>query len=68
MKYVSLLIDLDVFVDSTTCYEKTWSKEFIDFIAEISQKGKRLLQLEVGDSFTMGITDDREVFSWGLND
>lgn len=68
VKFVSLLIDLDVFVDTTNSYENTWSKEFIDFIEVVHHKGKRFLHLEVGDSFSMGLTEEREVYSWGLND
>jgi alpha-tubulin suppressor-like RCC1 family protein len=24
--------------------------------------------LEIGDSFSMGINEDREIYSWGMND
>lgn len=68
MKFVSLLIDLDVYVDTTNSYDKTWAKEFVDFVDEAHEKGKRFLHLEIGDSFSMGLTEERELYSWGLND
>jgi len=68
VKFVSLLIDLEVYTDSTNCYEKTWAKEFMNLIEDLHSKGKRLLHLEIGDSFSMAINEDKEIYSWGLND
>lgn len=67
-KFVSLLIDLDVNVDTTNIYQNTWAVEFNNFIKRIHAKGSRLLHIEVGESFTLAVTDDREVYTWGLND
>ena len=67
-KFVSMLVDLDVHVDTTNVYYKTWANEFMDFVRRTNENGSRLLHLEVGESFTMAITDDKEVYSWGLND
>lgn len=68
VKLFSVLIDLEVCGDTTDCYESTWAREFLTFLGKIQKKGKRFLHLEIGDTFTMAITDDKEVFSWGLND
>lgn len=68
VKFASFLIDLDVYTDTTLCYEQTWAKSFTELIEDLHQKGKRLLHLEIGDSFSMAINEEREVFSWGLND
>lgn len=68
IKFLSLLIDLDVFVDTTCCYEQTWAKEFVTFISQVHEQGHRMLSLEIGDSFSVGLTEEREVYSWGLND
>lgn len=62
------MVDLDVFVDTTNAYEKTWAKEFIEFIDDVHKRGKRFLHLEIADSFTMALSEEREVYSWGLND
>lgn len=62
------MVDLDVQSDTTNSYYNTWSKEFIDFLDKIHKKGNRLLNLEIGESFTMAMTEDREIYSWGLND
>ena len=67
-KLFSLLLDIDVKVDTTNIYHNTWAKEYIGFIKSLHQKKGRFVSLEVGESFTLGVSDDKEVYSWGLND
>jgi len=40
----------------------------MNLIDDLHSKGKRLLHLEIGDSFSMAINEDKEIYSWGLND
>ena len=68
IKLISLLVDINIQADTTNAYFNTWSKEFTDFIEKVHKKGNRLLHVELGESFTMAITEDREIYSWGLND
>lgn len=67
-KFVSLLIDVSINVDTTNVYPNTWAHEFLTFLKKVHRKSNRLLHLEVGETFTMAVTEDREVYSWGLND
>ena len=67
-KFITVLIDLSIHVDTTNVYYNTWALEFMNFLQEIHNKNSRLLHLEVGESFTMALTDDKEIYTWGLND
>ena len=68
MKLFSILIDFDCQFDTSDVYEQSWAIDFLKFYRMISSNNSRFLQLEVGESFTMAITDDQNMFSWGLND
>ncbi len=67
-KLFSILIDIDVKVDTTNIYYNTWAKEFVSFIKETHSRSARFIQLEVGESFCLAVTDDKQVYTWGLND
>jgi myosin-5 len=67
-KLVSILIDAEALVDTTNVYRNTWAAEFNSFLSNIHSKQSRLLHLEVGESFSVGVTCDKEVYTWGLND
>lgn len=67
-KLMSLLIDLNVNIDTSSIYKNSWAVEFSAFLKQTHEKGARMLHLEIGDSFTLGITDDKEIFTWGAND
>lgn len=67
-KFVSLLIDVSINVDTTNVYPNTWAHEFLTFLRKVHRRHNRLLHLEIGETFTLAVTEDREVFSWGLND
>lgn len=67
-KFFNLLVDIYVGSDSTSVYNNTWAKEFSDCMTRIHHKKSRLLHLELGDSFSIAISNDRDVYSWGLND
>jgi myosin-5 len=67
-KLMSLLVDLNVNVDTSSIYQNSWAAEFASFIKQTHEKGARMLHLEVGESFTVGVTDDKEVMTWGCND
>lgn len=67
-KLASLLIDVHALPETEIIYSKSWAAEFMSFIARLHNNNQRFLHLEIGDNFTLGITDDREVFSWGIND
>ena len=67
-KLFSVLIDLDVHVDTSTVYYNTWAGEFLSFMKHTADKEARFLHLEIGDTFTAAISDDKEVYTWGLND
>lgn len=68
VKLFSVLVDLDVHIDTSNVYSNTWANEFLSFIKHIHEKESRLLHLEVGESFTVAVTDDKEVYIWGTND
>ncbi len=67
-KFLSILADVDVKIDTTNVYPNTWSKEFLDFLDNVHSKESRLLHLEIGESFTVAITEDKGIYTWGLND
>lgn len=67
-KLFSVLVDLDVHGDTSTVYDNTWANEFLNFMRKIHDKESRLLHIEVGDSFTVAVTDDKEIYTWGAND
>lgn len=68
VKFMSVLVDISINVDTTNIYPNTWSHEFLSFLKKVHKKNNRLLHLEIGETFTMAITEDKEVYSWGLND
>jgi hypothetical protein len=68
MRLFSVLIDFDCQVDTSDVYENSWAVDFLNFHQMVKQTNSRLLHLEVGESFTLAMTDDFKVFSWGLND
>ena len=67
-KLLSVLIDADALVDTTNVYRNTWGGEFNLFLKKIHKKKSRLLHLEIGESFTVAVTNEKEVYTWGLND
>lgn len=68
MRLFSVLIDFDCQFDTSDVYERSWAVDFLTFVSKIQKENSRLLHLEVGESFTLAITDDMKVYSWGLND
>jgi myosin-5 len=68
VRLMTCLVDLNVHADSTAIYHSTWAFEFVSMLKSINAHGKRLLQVEIGETFTLAITEDGEVYSWGLND
>lgn len=67
-KLMSVLIDLNVNIDTSSIYKNSWALEFSSFLKQTHEKGARMLHLEIGDSFSLGITDDKEIYTWGSND
>lgn len=67
-KLASVLIDISVPLDTSSVYETPWAFEFASFLKKVHTKGARLLHLEIGESFTIAVTDDKEVHTWGVND
>jgi myosin-5 len=67
-KLASILIDVNIHMDTSSVYENPWAFEFASFLKKIHNKGARLLHLEIGESFTIAVTDDKEVHTWGVND
>lgn len=67
-KFMSLLIDVSINVDTTNIYPNTWAHEFLTFVRKSHRKNNRFLHLEIGETFSLAVTEDREVYSWGLND
>lgn len=55
-------------MDTTNIYPNTWAHEFLIFLKKCHRKNNRFLHLEIGETFTLAVTEDREVYSWGLND
>lgn len=68
VKLLTCLADLNVYTDSTSIYHTTWANEFVSLQKFLSSKNKRLIHLEIGETFTLAVSEDGEVFSWGLND
>lgn len=67
-KLASILIDLNVHGDTSSIYQNPWAIDFASFLKKVHSKGSRLLHLEIGESFSLAITDDKEIYSWGAND
>ena len=63
-----LPIDLNVHADSTCIYHQTWSGEFVEMMRKIEKKNQRLIHVEVGETFTVAVTDENDFYTWGLND
>ena len=68
MRLFSVLIDFDCQVDTSDIYERSWAVDFLNFTNKLKRDNVRLLHLEVGESFTLAVTDDLKIYSWGLND
>jgi myosin-5 len=68
MRMFSVVIDFDCQVDTSDIYENSWAVDFLNFFQNVKSKGSRLLHLDVGESFTLAMTDDMKMYSWGLND
>lgn len=68
VKFISFLTGIDLHADTTNVYYNTWAKEFLDTIDTLHNKQHRLLGVKLGDSFTMAISDEKDIYSWGLND
>ena len=67
-KLISVVVDLTPHIDSSGVYQSSWAIEFSSFLRKAHSRGARLLHLEIGESFTLAITDDKEIYSWGVND
>jgi predicted nucleic acid-binding protein len=68
MRMFSILIDFDCQMDTSDFYKQSWAVDFLTFMKTLKRENTRLLQLEVGESFTFAITDELKIYSWGLND
>lgn len=68
MRLFSLLIDFDCHVDTSDIYQQSWAVDYRNMVNKLESRGNRLLHLEVGETFTLAISDDFKVYSWGLND
>jgi alpha-tubulin suppressor-like RCC1 family protein len=64
----SVLIDFDCQSDTSDIYENSWAVDFLNFYKNVKANGSRLMHLDVGQSFSLALTDDGRMFSWGLND
>lgn len=67
-KLFSVLIDFDCVNDTTEIYGKTWPIHYLNFLNTIFADNNRLMHVEVGESFTMGISNEFKVYTWGMND
>lgn len=68
MRLFSVLIDFDCQVDTSDIYERSWAVDYLTLMQKLNKEGSRLLQLEVGESFTLAVNDDMKIYTWGLND
>lgn len=68
MRMFSILIDFDCQVDTSDVYEQSWAIDYLNFYKQIQNKNARLLQIEVGESFTVAVSDELNMYTWGLND
>jgi alpha-tubulin suppressor-like RCC1 family protein len=68
IRLFALPIDLNVHQDTTSVYHRTWGAEFVKAMRQIQAKNKRLVHVEVGETFTVALTDENDVYMWGLND
>jgi myosin-5 len=68
VKLLTCLTDINVQADSTSIYYSTWANEFVALLKQLNSKNKRLVHLEIGETFSLAVSEDGEVFSWGLND
>lgn len=68
MRLFSVLIDFDCFFDTRGIYKNSWGSDYLNFYNTIQEKESRLMHLEIGNSFTLAVTKDSKIYSWGLND
>jgi myosin-5 len=68
MRLFSVIIDFDCFADTSDIYRRGWAVDFLNYLSSVGGRNCRMMSLEVGDSFTLGIDDDLKIYSWGLND
>lgn len=68
IKLFSAMIDFDCMVDTTDIYDQNWSVDYLNFITATSRQNIRLMHLDVGQTMSVGITDDLKIYTWGLND
>jgi alpha-tubulin suppressor-like RCC1 family protein len=62
------MVDVNCLFDTSDVYDKSWGVNYKHFIKKIHEQGLRMVHLEIADSFTLAITDDSKIYSWGLND
>ena len=68
IKLFSTLIDFDCMVDTTDIYDQNWSVDYLNFVTALHGQNGRVMHLDVGQTFSMAITDDLKMYTWGLND
>lgn len=68
MRLFSVVIDFDCQFDTRDIYKDTWGSDYLKFYKILEEKETRFLDIQVGGSFTMAITKDFKIYSWGLND
>ena len=67
-KLFALPVDVSMNSDSLLIYENTWAKEVNDLMNKLNNEESRLLHMYVGESFSLAISDDLKVYTWGSND
>ena len=68
VKFANILIDINFLSDTSAFYKNLWSEDYINMIDYFNEHKQRLIGLRVGSSFTLSINDEKEVFTYGMND
>jgi len=62
------IIDFDCLLETQDIYGETWPIQYLKFLNMVYSDRNRLMNLEFGDSFSLGITNEFKTYTWGLND
>lgn len=64
----SVVIDFDGVADTTDIYGRNWVLHYLGFVNNLYGNNNRLMQMDIGQTYSLAIGNDYQVYTWGLND
>lgn len=64
----SVPIDFSCQFDTELIYPDSWSKEYILLQKRTHRRANPVMKVITGGSFSLAVTKDQKIYSWGLND